>query len=643
MKFSNKKFLLLVGALAFLFSMLAFATWYINSNSTRSDIVEKTSSGSVHSSAESESLELSDSFLKHMEPLMKMFQDRINLLTDTTKLNASAATEESLPLANSNAYVNLNLVQVNTYQDLLNVKARINATPFIKDFADKACPMSPAVLSSSGTLMTPAASRELLMHYYIQSSPVSAPMHYISHSSSFGIASEAAKDMYLEGIFSITDLAPGTYTLTAIPGCMTPGADSEIYPAAALQQTFEKKAEPLEVYTEENNSDALLKILSPTVDTKTPGEALREISYTTSHQEKVAHETLSIPYIQTESTLQIKAESILPQGALNASGALLQEKKYYTQFSLYDKNGKLAAMTESQKVATPLKSTKTTWYGYFSQLPKGEYTLITRLILESTDADNTMQEITKRSKVAHIGIGDIYMAVGDSTLTGYSGETWGDVLGTDTLEGRNKAQPTKECEVAQFFKNTCTQDTTTLYGLTSHLGKTLSEKKEYPVLVLSEGMPQALPLDKTAQYIAGSSTGLKARFDTLAPTGILLQVSAHSLPENAKNNLEEMKKIFRNLKDAIASLKGAKNIPVYYALPQYEEGNPVSETFALEFKKFASENTDFTPGPNLYKLFFEKLLSEKSSNLYKQTADEKIMINDLGLREVADLWAQYIR
>ncbi|MFN7160035.1 MAG: hypothetical protein ACK4NC_00310 [Candidatus Gracilibacteria bacterium] len=644
MKFSNKKFLLLVGSLAILFSILAFATWNINQNSGASSLVQKTSTGSIHSSAQEETgaLELSDSFMKHMEPLMKMFEDRISLLAETVKMNSSAPQEGQM-ITSSNTYISLGLSQVNTYQDLLNVKAKVNAPLFLKDFADRACPISPSVLSSSGALMTPAAQRELLVQYYIQSSPAAVPMHYIVHSSPFGSTSEVTKDLFLDGSLSLVNLPAGSYNILAIPGCMSIGGTSEMYPAAAIQDTFEKKADPLEIYSEENNTDPLFKILSPAIDVKTPGKAMREISYTTSSQGKSTVEKLSVPYIQTEPTLQIKAESILPQGVVNASGALLQEKKYYTQFTLYNKEGSIVATTESQKVLTPVKSTKTTWYGYFSKLPKGEYTLISRLILESTDADNTTQEIVKRSKVGTIGIGDIYIALGDGTLTGYDGEAWSDEIGADKLQGRGKAQPTKECETAAFLKTACKDQTRLLYGMTSSLTAELTQKKGYPVFILNEGMPLSLTLDKFAQYIGGAKTGLKDRYAQLMPTGILIQVSASTLPENAKSNLDEMRKIFVSIKENIALLKGIKDIPVYYAIPQYEENNTLSETFALQFKQYMSQETGFLPGPNLYKLFFEKLLSEKSANLYRQNAEETRLVNDLGLKEVAGKWVDYIQ
>lgn len=631
-----------MGALIILLSTLAYTMWNINSTSTSTKVVQLTESGSVHSSAKKEDqVELSDSFLKHMEPLMKMFEDRLTLLAESVRMNASAPQTSKI-LSSSNSYVSLNIAQVNTYQDLLSIKAKINAPLFVKDFADRACPMSPSMLSASGSILTDALPRELLIHYFVQSSPTTSPLHFIVRSSPFGSISEVSKDMYLEGTFSLTNVQSGSYTITAIPGCMSIGGTSELYTNATIQDTFEKKSEPLEIYGEESNTDSLLRILTPSIDPKVAGKAIRTIPYTVSNQGKAFSEVLSIPYIQTDSTLVVKAESTLPQGMLSSSGTLLQEKKYYTQFSLYNKENTLVATTESQKVLSPLKSVKTTWYGSFSSIPKGEYTLITRLILESTDADNTTQEIVKRSRVKNIGIGDIYMAIGDSTLTGYDGETWGEDIGQDMLQGRSKAQPSKECEIALFNKTTCRDESRLYYGMTASLAEQLTERKGYPVLILSEGLPENATLDKLVQYLHTSKTPLKERYNLLSPTALLLQVSSHTLPGKAKDNLEEMRKIFTGFKEGLTQFRGGKDIPVYYALPQYEENNPTSETFALEFKQYMSQETGFIPGPNLYKLFFEKLLSEKSANLYRQSSEEHVYVNDLGLKEVAAAWANYI-
>lgn len=637
MKLSNKKFSLLVYALLILLVILGVTTWQLMKDSNQSrDLSLKPSplSGSMALLEEQKvkTLDFAPTLVQRLDPLITLLTNRFNLLTENIKVKASAPEASTLKVQ-SNKYIALQLVEPNSYQDMLSVRSTLSSNLFMKDFGERSCPMEEGEKTSSGTVLQTELERELVMHYFIQNEARS-PYEFTAHSIPFHNSAELAKDMIFESNFPIYMLSEGPHTITATPGCTTKSGAHALMSEGILMAIFEKKTEPIALYENETNTSSLLRILSPNISTQKSGLAERKISYMTSVNGKATREDLRIPYIQSNTALTIKAESMLP---IESSGSVLEPSTYQVRFDIFDSK-KLVASALSQVVPAPQKNDyKATWFGNFSSLPKGEYTLITRLV-KST---GNKSEIIKRNKVEQIGIGDIIMALGDDTVTGKDGAVSVSNLGNDMNMGRAMAQPSKECEFMLATKKTCKKDTRNHYGFASELGQVLTKQKGYPVLVLSEGAPAEMLLPQILEYYNSKNTSLANRVADLAPNAFILQWSPSSLPETA-NSKEEITKLLIEMKKSLEFLKNQQSITTYLSLPQFEERNSKSELFATTVKDFSLTDGSFMPGPNFYKLFFEELLSASSKNLYKQNAEEGRLVNDLGLKQVAGKWAEFL-
>lgn len=617
MKFTKTKITVLALFLTLLLILLG-ATAFVLTRESKPELMSQSASGNHIAETFFE-----DQLDKRIAPLLGSIEDRVDLLSENVKMKAAA--EPLAPLtAQYNAYVSLQRIESNNYQDALSVRATVSAKKLMKDFGDRLCPISP-MTSASGSTMEEMLTRSIVLHYFIQNDARN-PYEYSTKSFPFRTLQELANDLSFEDAIPIYMLGEGTHTISVVPGCSTKDGAHELFNEAMITTRFDKQQEPLELYEVQNNKDPLLRIVSPKISYEQPGMAELAIPYTVADHDAVRSVTLNVPYIQTSSSFTIEAESILPG---ESTGAL-----YRAQFDMY-KGDKLLASSLSQSAGAASFGTKTRWYGNFSSLEKGDYTLIARL-LKTT---NGKTEIVKRSKVSHIGIGDIMVTLGDSTVTAPQGAMHTGSMGSDREAGRGKAQPGKGCEFKLTDGQNCTGTSLLYYSFTRELSEILSEKKQYPVLVLHEGAPAGSTLDYISSYYANSTTPLKKRIQLLSPTQVLVQLSSGVLPQDQQEHFEQS---MTTLKESLKQLLDERQIPIYLALPQFEDGVQENQQFALAMKKFAQEDGSFMPGPNLYKLFFEELFSPKQNNLYKQNAFEKTYTNELGQKKLAQKWAEFL-
>lgn len=617
MKFTNTKHTVLAVSLLFLLLVLG-VTAFVLTKESKPELLSTTSSGSPLAETF-----LEDQLDKRIAPLLGSIEDRAGLLSENVKMKAAA--EPLAPLtAQYNTYVSLQRIESNNYQDALSVRATVSAKKLMKDFGERQCPLSP-MSSASGSTMEDMLTRSIVLHYFIQNDARN-PYEYSTKSFPFRNVQELANDLSFEDALPIYMLGEGTHTISVVPGCSTKDGAHELFNEAMLTTRFDKKQEPLDLYEVQSNKDSLLRIVSPKIAYEQPGLAELAIPYTVADHDKMRTVSLNLPYIQTSPSFTVEAESTLPG---ENTGAL-----YRAQFDMY-KEEKLIASSLSQSVGVSTTGTKTHWYGNFSSLAKGDYTLIARL-LKTT---NGKTEIIKRSKVEHIGIGDIIIALGDSTVTAPQGAMHTGSMGSDREAGRGKAQPGKGCEFKFTDGQNCTGTSLLYYSFTRELSEILSEKKQYPVLVLHEGAPAGSTLDYISSYYANSATPLKKRIQLLEPTHVLVQLSSSTLSQDQQDSIALG---MTTLKESIKKLVDERQIPIYLAIPQFEDGVQNNQDFALGMKKFAQEDGSFMPGPNLYKLFFEELFSPKHNNLYKQNAFEKTYTNDLGQKKLAEKWAEFL-
>ena len=171
--------------------------------------------------------------------------------------------------------------------------------------------------------------------------------------------------------------------------------------------------------------------------------------------------TFSIPYIQTSTTLAV--ESTVSSGPPVGGGVKFVLTKGLTQAVQYDMSAPFSAN--------------------FTGLAKGEYTLDVYIV----DSGQVVQSGSlNHDQATNIGIGDIYVAIGDSITEGYDGtgydvDPYEDWLSAPIASTDNRNYP--QCGPSTGFYRDNWQEASHHISLNNQLESFF----DYPVFILNEG------------------------------------------------------------------------------------------------------------------------------------------------------------
>lgn len=208
--------------------------------------------------------------------------------------------------------------------------------------------------------------------------------------------------------------------------------------------------------------------------------------------------TFRIPYIQTSTTLAVA--STVSGGLPSGGGVRFVLTKGSTQIVQYDMS---APFTTS-----------------FTSLVKGEYTLDTYIV----DASQVIQTgVANHDQATHIGIGDIYIAIGDSITEGYDGTAYNvdpypNWLNVPVKSTDNRNYP--QCGASSGFYQDHWQEVSQHIALNN----TLTSVFDYPVFILNEGFAGIT----TPGYLTRTSlTSWQNRINTLVPNKWLVNLGVN--------------------------------------------------------------------------------------------------------------------
>ncbi|HEY5591322.1 MAG TPA: peptidoglycan-binding protein [Paludibacter sp.] len=281
--------------------------------------------------------------------------------------------------------------------------------------------------------------------------------------------------------------------------------------------------------------------------------------------------TVYVPYIQTSQNLSVASNnsSLIPSGG-------------GVKFVL---NEGLSGQQVSYDMISPFTST-------FNGLPKGTYTLDAYIV---DSGQNVVSGSSYHDRAIDIGIGDIYVAAGDSITKGSLGTVCGGAeisitdwtqtsQGTASLDNRNYCQWASQVSAA-YVKSW-------MPGLNDELESYLG----YPVFILNEGYA-----GWTAAGYLSNPMGLTAwqsRVSGLHPNKWLILLGT-----NDSGSTSTLVTNMTNIVNSIKSTYGASSSSIYLGLPVYAASRPFVQTIITPLQNLVTSQNLGT-GPNFNTYFF---------------------------------------
>jgi lysophospholipase L1-like esterase len=269
--------------------------------------------------------------------------------------------------------------------------------------------------------------------------------------------------------------------------------------------------------------------------------------------------SFSIPYIQTSTTFS-PAVSV-EDAAMPVGGGV--------RFVLTDTNG----------ISRTLYDMSAPYTVSFTSLPKGTYTLVTSIVDASQQVPVGSQF---QDTATSIGIGDIFVAIGDSITEGYDGTAWNVAPYTNWLNVPARSADSRnypQCGISSGYYQDHWQE------LSHHIqiNDKLSQHYGYPVFILNEGSAGIT----SGGYV--TRTGLSSwqnRMTTLAPNKWLLHLGVNDLGGSPtfQTNMQ-------SLIDTLKNTYGAQGRDIVLAIPT------IRTNWQPYIQNLVAAN-DLTQGPN---------------------------------------------
>jgi lysophospholipase L1-like esterase len=288
-------------------------------------------------------------------------------------------------------------------------------------------------------------------------------------------------------------------------------------------------------------------------------------------------------HIQTSSTLTIQAHPCLDSSTHAGWGV---------RFRLINSDG--ITVDQADDTVTPYQAT-------FTGLLKDEYTVQATLIDQFT-----VEVGGTTTQVSQIGIGDYYVAVGDSITLGLGDDLLSDNISQD---GRN-----------------------TTGGYPPILNDRLTTLKDYPHTVINNGiagdtsieglllMPSLLASNPEIQYFliqyGTNDAGIPL------PSGLNLSAGQSGYNGSFKDNMQQMITLVAN------AGKQAYLAKIPFAKGSFSGRNTLIQEYNQVIDQLISENSISVAAPDLY-TFFELNQDQYSDDLH---------LNGTGYQSMADLW-----
>ncbi len=269
--------------------------------------------------------------------------------------------------------------------------------------------------------------------------------------------------------------------------------------------------------------------------------------------------TFYIPYIQTSSTLSVST-------SVDSSGLPIG-------------GGVKFVLTDSHSNTTTLYDMSAPFAVSFTNLEKDEYTLDTYIV----DSSQVVQSgVAYHDTATNIGIGDIYVAIGDSVTEGYDGTAYNVSPYTDWTQAPVKSTDNRnypQCGISSGFYQDHWQEV-------SHhisLNNTLESYNDYPVFFLNEGVAGIT----SSGYITKMNTSAwQTPVTTLSPNKWLLHLGTNDGGGSSgfKNNMQ-------SIIDTLGVTYGASGRDIILAVPsKYNNWQPYINDLITD--------NDLTAGPN---------------------------------------------
>ncbi|MES2623392.1 MAG: peptidoglycan-binding protein [Patescibacteria group bacterium] len=284
--------------------------------------------------------------------------------------------------------------------------------------------------------------------------------------------------------------------------------------------------------------------------------------------------TVYIPYIQTSTTLNVSAGIEASSTPVGGGVKFVLNQGLSTERVGYD-------------MAAP--------YNYaFTSLAKGTYVLDAYVV---DSGNNIVAGASNHDQATNIGIGDIYIAIGDSITKGAGGiasssciasgelTDWTQALpGTVSSDGRNYCQ--WSMQQPQYFKSWMPE-----------LNNELTAYNNYPVFILNEGYGGYTAAGYGSSPMA--STTWNARINSLHPNKwfVLLGTNDNTSTTTLVANINT---IATNIKNNF----GAPASSIYLGLPLYAGSRPDVQTYIQPLKNLVTSG-GYGAGPNFNSYFFE--------------------------------------
>jgi hypothetical protein len=270
----------------------------------------------------------------------------------------------------------------------------------------------------------------------------------------------------------------------------------------------------------------------------------------------------TIPYIQTSSGLTIT--TTYDADAVPAGGGL----KYVLD------QGQTGATIQYDQHASP--STVT-----FQNVPKGDHTMDVYIV----DSSHVVQSGSSfHDQEIHIGIGDIYVAVGDSVTEGYYGVMTSASPYTNWLNA-----PLASNDNRNFALCVLSSADTQMQGQFIELNNALETALGYPVFILNEGLSNmSASLYRTNRMLTAS---FESQVSTVIPNKWLIHLGINDFLDSSSTYQADV----QTLINIIDSSYVAKEIDI--AVP------PVATGYASYVTNLISGNANAARGPNFYSFY----------------------------------------
>ncbi len=311
---------------------------------------------------------------------------------------------------------------------------------------------------------------------------------------------------------------------------------------------------------------------------------------------------VSIPFIQTSTTLNVSASvgsNLVPNGG--GVKFVLTNNSSSQQVAIYDMSAPYTAS--------------------FTNLSKGTYTLDTYVV----DSNHVVQSgTTLHDQATNIGIGDIYVAIGDSITKGANGISDTQcVTSGGTITDWTQSLPGTVSNDDRNFCQWSSQEPKYFKSWMPELNNKLESYNGYPVFILNEGYGGYT----AAGYITDpmGTTAWQNRVASLSPNKFLVMLGTNDT-SSASVYSSNMNTIISTLESNYA----ANPSSIYVAKMPYAAPRPVVQPYLASIDSLISSD-HLNYGPNLWTFFYnhQDQLSQVD-NIHPTVA---------GYLNIARLWA----